>query len=95
MWGCLIAVLAVFSPRLALFIIWVFTPYVSRAFHGGWFWPLVGLIFLPFTTMAYSFAFVPGVGVTGTRWIWVFLGVVVDIIWHGGGIHGARKDYSD
>jgi len=55
----------------------------------------MGFIFLPFTTIAYSLAFIPGVGVTGTRWAWVFLGAVVDILWHSGGVFGARKGYSD
>ncbi len=81
--GCLIAVIAVFAPRIGLILMWVFSPYVTRAFHGGWLWPLLGLIFLPFTTIIYSLVFVPGVGVTGIRWLWVGLGVFLDIFWHG------------
>ena len=80
--GCLIVILAMFAPRIALFFVWVFTPYVTRAFHGMWWWPLLGIIFVPFTTMFYSFVYVPGSGIHGARWLWVALGLVLDIIWH-------------
>jgi hypothetical protein len=89
--GCLIALLALFTPRIALLIMWIWTPYVSRAFHGGFIWPFLGLVFLPFTTIIYSAVYVPGTGVTGVRWLWVALGVVLDIAWHSGGARGARK----
>lgn len=82
--GCLIFLLAAFAPRIALLLVWIFTPYVSRAFHNGFIWPFLGLLFLPFTTLIYSFVYVPGVGVTGWRWVWVVLGVLLDIAWHGG-----------
>jgi hypothetical protein len=88
--GCLIALVAVFMPRVALFIIWVFTPYVSRAFNGGFIWPFLGLIFLPFTTLAYTFAWRAGVGVTGSAWLWVALGVFLDVVWHGGSEYRRR-----
>jgi hypothetical protein len=81
--GCLLALIAVFMPRIALFIIWVFTPYVTRAFNHVWIWPLLGLIFLPFTTIIYSLVWVPGVGVTGASWVWVGFGVLLDVLWHG------------
>ena len=88
--GCLIAILAVFTPRLALFIVWVWTPYVTRAFHGGFIWPFLGLLFLPFTTLIYSFAYAPGVGVHGWGWVWVVLAFILDLAWHAGGASKAR-----
>jgi hypothetical protein len=85
---CLIAVLAAFVPRITLFMVWVFTDYVSRSFQS-FIWPLLGLIFLPYTTLAYSLVFVPGIGVTGWRWLWVALGLILDLSSYGGG--GASK----
>jgi hypothetical protein len=75
---CIAAFVAVFAPRLALLIVWIFTPYVSRAFASFW-WPLLGLIFLPYTTLFYALAYLPGVGVFGWRWLWVVLGVLLDL----------------
>ena len=37
------------SPRLALLILWLFTPMVNVEFGDNWLWPLLGLLFLPFT----------------------------------------------
>lgn len=81
--GCLLALLAAFTPRLALFIFWVFTPYVTRA-YSSFIWPLLGIIFLPFTTLIYALLWTPGVGVTGWEWLLVGLGVVLDLSSHGG-----------
>ena len=80
--GCLIVILAMFAPRIAFFFVWVFTPYVTRAFHWMWWWPLLVIIFVPFTTMFYSFVYVPNYGIHGVRWLWVVLGFLLDIIWH-------------
>ena len=65
--GCLFAILAVSFPRLALFFVWLFTPLVYRAFDT-FLVPLLGVIFLPFTTLMYVLAYIPGVGLTGWGW---------------------------
>lgn len=91
MCSCLAVILAAFMPRVALFLIWVFTPYVSRAFHGGFIWPFLGLIFLPFTTLIYTFAYMPGVGVTGWGWFFVVIGFLLDISSYGGSGYSNRE----
>ena len=48
---CLYLLLALISPRLLLAGLWIFTDYVSKAFDS-WVWPLLGLIFMPFLTLA-------------------------------------------
>jgi len=46
-------------------------------------WPVLGIIFMPWTTMLYVLV-APG-GVKGVDWLWIVLGVVVDItFWSGG-----------
>jgi hypothetical protein len=89
--GCLIGVLAAFAPRIALLLVWIFTPYVTRAFHNGFIWPFLGLLFVPFTTLMYSLVWVPGIGVTGVRWVWVVIGLVLDITWHSGSAYRSRR----
>ena len=44
--------LALFS-RIALLCVWIWTPLVGRAFHGGWILPLLGFLLLPITTLFY------------------------------------------
>ena len=90
MCGCFIVLLASFAPRLALFLVWVFTPYVSRAFHGGFIWPFLGLLLLPFTTLIYTFAYAPGIGVTGWGYFFVAIGIILDICSYGGSGYSNR-----
>jgi hypothetical protein len=88
--GCLFAILAAFSPRLAVILLWIFTNLVDRAFDG-FILPLLGVIFLPFTTLAYVLAWRPGFGVTGAWWLWVVLGALLDLGVLGGGARGRRR----
>ena len=76
--GCLLAAVIAFAPRLALIIMWIFGSRVSLAFES-WIWPLLGLIFLPYTTIFYVLVWSPG-GVTGWDWVWVGLGLLLDLV---------------
>src|SRR4029079_12454217 len=52
--GCLFAIFAGCFPRLGTFIIWLARPECfSDAFNDSWFVPLIGVIFLPLTTLMY------------------------------------------
>jgi CDP-diglyceride synthetase len=88
--GCLFALLAAISPRLALVLVWIFTNLVDRAFTG-FLLPLLGLIFLPFTTLLYVLAYQPLVGVSGWGWVLVFVGLLFDLGSYGGGAFGRRR----
>jgi hypothetical protein len=90
MCGCFIALLAVFSPRLALFALWAFTDRMSIAFDSFW-WALIGFVFLPWTTLAWAVAYAPRNGVTGFGWFVVGLGVFVDISTHIGSSQARRR----
>jgi len=77
---CCLALIAGFiGPRVALFIWWVFGSKVDAAFDS-WVWPLLGLVFLPWTTLAYVIAWQPG-GLNG-NWdaLLIVLGVTMDIV---------------
>ena len=76
---CCLALTAGFiGPRVALFVWWIFGDKVDAAFDS-WIWPLLGLIFLPWTTLAYVLAWGPLLGVSGWGWLVVAIGVVADI----------------
>ena len=77
--GCLFVLIAVLSPRLALILTWIFTPWVDRA-TGAFIWPLLGLVFLPLTTLTYVILWnTGGYGVDGWEWIFVVLAVFADL----------------
>jgi CDP-diglyceride synthetase len=88
--GCLFAILAALSPRLALVLVWIFTNLVDRAFTG-FLLPLLGLLFLPQTTLLYVLAYRPVTGVSGWGWFVVFLGLIYDLGAYGGGAWSRRR----
>ena len=70
--------------RIALLVVWLSTPYVTRTFHGAWLLPLLGLLFLPITTLVYVLVFtLSSNGVTGWNWLWIVLAVLLDLGAHG------------
>jgi hypothetical protein len=89
--GCLFAVFAGMFPRLGVLFIWLARPLLfSAAFGGSWFWPLLGIIFLPFTTLMYALMWSPG-GLAGFQWFWLILAVVIDL-GQVGGVGYANRD---
>jgi uncharacterized membrane protein len=89
--GCLFALLSGFFPRLGLLIVWIFTNEVDQAFDG-FILPLLGLIFLPLTTLVYALLWAPLGGVDGIEWFWVVLAFLFDIGALGAGARSRRGD---
>jgi hypothetical protein len=84
--ACLLALLALISPRLALFFVWIFSDVLSRAFDS-WVLPLLGFFLIPWTTLAYVafWDWGPGREVTGFEWFFVVLAFLIDLSSMGGG----------
>ncbi len=76
--GCLLALLAAISPRLVIFLLWIFTDRLTVAFRSGW-EGVLGFIFLPYTTLFYALVYAPGKGVDAFGWVIVALGVLLDL----------------
>jgi hypothetical protein len=77
--GCFIPLLAIISPRLALFAIFLFSNMLSRAFDS-WVLPLIGFFLLPWTTLAYAVMWSIGTDrVTGFEWFIVVLAFLADL----------------
>ncbi len=77
--GCIAALLALISPRLALFFIWLFSDLLGDAYDEWWI-PLLGFFLLPWTTLAYAVMWVAGNNeVTGFEWFIVVLAFLLDI----------------
>ena len=51
----LLGCLALGAPRLVLFLVWLLSDYLGRAYASN-FWPFLGFLFLPLTTLAYAWA---------------------------------------
>jgi len=74
--GCLLAFGAAFLPRVVLILAWIFGSRWDRVFDT-WIWPLLGIIFLPYTTIMYLLVWSP-TGLEGWDWMWIALGVLLD-----------------
>ena len=85
---CFFTTLLFLGPRAAVLIWWLIRPvYFNTVFHT-WIWPLLGLIFMPWTTLMYVIV-APG-GVFGLDWFWVVLAVLADLSTYVGGGYGNR-----
>lgn len=83
--GCFVAILALFSPRLALFAIWLFSDLLSRA-YDDWIVPVLGFFLLPWTTLAYAVMYAAGSNeVVGFEWFIVVLAFLIDLGSYFGG----------
>ena len=82
---CLLALMAAFFPRVAFLIIWLARPaLVTAAFGSSILLPLLGVIFLPFTSLMFVLLYHPGVGLVGWSWLWIGLAVLLDLShWFG------------
>jgi hypothetical protein len=70
------------GPRAALVFFWLFqTTRFNMAFDSI-IWPLLGVIFLPWTTIMYIIV-EPG-GIIGWDWFWLGLMFMFDILSYGG-----------
>ncbi len=84
---CLVLLLAVLSPRLALIALWLFDDLLSRAFDGVLL-PLIGFFILPWTTLAYAAMWWYGTStVEGFEWFIVGFAFLLDV----GVVGGASK----
>jgi hypothetical protein len=80
--GCLFLLIALLSPRLGIIFLWAFTNYVVPRSFDTWIWPLLGLIFLPWTTLLYILVAAPAGGISFWGWLFVALGLLMDLSSH-------------
>jgi hypothetical protein len=86
---CLLTALVAIGPRAAIFVWWLIDPVRWQLAFGGILWPLLGLLFLPWTTLMYV-AVAPG-GIDGLDWIVIAIGFAIDIAAYSGGAYGNRN----
>jgi hypothetical protein len=88
---CLFLIVVLAFPRIALVLMWLFSTYLQRAFHGGLLVPLLGFIFLPLTTIVYAWEINSGMPLAGINLLWLLIAVIIDLGGLGGGAHRSRN----
>lgn len=95
---CLVGCLALFMPRIALILVYLFGDnYLGEAYRTN-VWPILGFFFMPLTTLAYAWAWHidPHGSVSGIGLVIVIIAVLIDLGIVGGNAWNpqARKYYS-
>ena len=88
---CFFTTLMFFGPRLAFLIYWLIVPVKVTAAFQTFNFPflvsLLGLIFLPWTTLMYVIIF----PLNSWDWIWLGLAVAADIFGYVGSYHNRSQ----
>ncbi|HEY1337818.1 MAG TPA: hypothetical protein VGF59_09935 [Bryobacteraceae bacterium] len=87
---CLLVLLILLFPRVVLFVLFLFTNYLTRAYHGLLI-PLLGFLFLPLTTLAYAWMVNTGRPLDNINLIILIVAVIIDLGGLGGGEWHRRR----
>ena len=90
--GCLVGCLGLLFPRLALFLVFLFSNYLGRAYETN-LWPFLGFLFMPLTTLAYAWAVNSNQTVSGIYLVVVVIAVLMDLGLVGKGAHEGKKSW--
>ena len=87
---CLLAAAGSIIPRITIAFMWIFTDLVTNA-YDGWVIPLLGTIFLPFTTLTYVLSYWIEDGNVAWGWVFVAIAVFVDLGNYASGAYGRGR----
>jgi hypothetical protein len=91
---CLLLILFLVFPRIALLLLFIFSNYLQRAYHGL-ILPLLGFLFLPLTTLAYAWMVNTRQPTTGVNLLILIIAVVIDLGGMGSGEYHRRSRWVD
>ena len=90
---CLLVIFAYFFPRAVMICIFFFTNWFSRAFNTV-LWPLLGFLFMPYTTLAYMAATLQNQHNANGGWLaLIILAALVDLGGQGGSATSRRRRF--
>jgi hypothetical protein len=89
---CLLVILFVAFPRIALLLIFFLSNYLQRAYHGL-IVPLLGFIFLPLTTLVYAWMTNTHQPLAGVNLLILIVAVIVDLGGLGSGEYHRRSQW--
>ncbi|RYF05007.1 MAG: hypothetical protein EOO40_10680, partial [Deltaproteobacteria bacterium] len=75
---CMLGALALFTPRLVIILLALFSSFIGRAYLG-WLWPTLGFFFMPLTMLAYAMAVNARGSVEGLYLVVVALAALSDL----------------
>jgi hypothetical protein len=91
---CLVLIVLLAFPRIALALLFLFSNYLERAYHGLLL-PLLGFLFLPLTTLVYSWMVNTRQPIAGINLVILIVAVVIDLGGLSGGEYHRRRRWED
>lgn len=91
--GCIITVIGAIVPRVLVLVGWNNDPTGWASAFGSPVWPVLGFLFLPWTT--FTWALFQSGGFEGLELLWLGLAVVADLGTWGGSVFGNRERVSN
>ena len=88
---CLLSLMALAGPRVAIIIWWLVDMSWFERMFDTVFWPIVGLIFAPWTLLFYTISMIGGQNVAGWDYVLIVIGILLDIFTYSGGAWRNRK----
>ena len=82
---CAVLLLLFLGPRVAMIVMAMFSDYLGRAFGESLLLPLLGWLFLPWTTLAYAWSINSRGEIAGFQLVVVIVALLVDLGLIGGG----------
>ena len=77
--GCIFAFFSLITPRVVIAVIFLFTHWISSAYQTV-LWPLLGFLFMPYTTLAYMVAMIySGHNITNGWIVLIVVAVLLDL----------------
>lgn len=87
---CLAVIVILAFPRVVLVMMWLFTHYLQRAYHGLLI-PLIGFFVLPITTLAWAWMVNNRMPLEGVNVIILIIAVIIDLGGLSGGEYHRRR----
>src|ERR1700684_1005615 len=92
--GCLLLVVFLAFPRIALALLFLFSNYLQRAYHGLLL-PLLGFLFLPLTTLVYAWMANTRQPIAGINLVILIVAIVIDLGGLSRGEYHRRRRWED
>ena len=80
LFGCLLAFSAAVAPRVVLVLVWIFGSRWDAVWQGDFLLPLLGIIFLPYTTIMYLLTWSFVGSISGWDWLFILMGLFLDFM---------------
>jgi hypothetical protein len=87
---CLLLIVVLAFPRVMLVLMFLFSNFLQRAYHGL-IVPLLGFLFLPLTTVVYAWLINRRLPIEGINLLFLIIAVIIDVGGWSGGEYRRRQ----